>query len=132
MGHPLTASFFDSHRTTILTKAFNDATRFAAEGVYRTHKCIPNMYDGFKHPHEYHAAKAVFIDKHTPAFMAAINKHYTSTWSVTLKQAANILITKYHSACDNEEADGTLSMWLDMHVASVHMEHNRTPLIPFL
>jgi len=73
MGQPLTASFFNQHRTTLLTNAFTDAACFAKEGVYRLRTHIPNMYDGFKHPHEYHAAKAAFIDKHTPAFMAAVN-----------------------------------------------------------
>ncbi len=132
MGSPLTASFFDNHHTTLLTNAFADVARFTKEGIYRLRKRIPNMYDGFKRPREYHAAKAEFIDKHTPAFMAAINKHYAGTWSLTLKSAAQLLISHYHSACDNEEADGTLSTWLDMHIPSLHREHLCPPLIPFL
>ncbi len=46
MGKPRTATFFDNQHTTLLTKAFEDATWFATEGVYRLRKRITDMYDG--------------------------------------------------------------------------------------
>jgi len=132
MGKPSLPSIFNEHCTSILTDVFDKVTKFAKEGVYKMRKCIPHMYDGFNRPHKYHAAKAAFINKHTPAFMVEINKHYTDKWTVSLKQAASILITLYYSVCDNEEQDGTLSQWFALHVPHLHRDHHSTPLIPFL
>ncbi len=105
---------------------------YAKEGVYQMRKCIPHMYDGINRPQEYYTAKAAFIDRHTPAFMAAINTHYMDKWTLSLPQAARILTTLYHSACDHKEPDGTLAHWLVLHIPLVHKDHHAPPLIPLI
>ncbi len=132
MGKPGFPSLFNAHQTTLLTTAFNAAATYAKEGVYRMCKRIPNMYDGINRPQEYHAAKAAFIDQHTPTFMAAINTHYKDKWTVSLSQAAKILITMYHTACNHKEPDSSIAHWLALHVPTIHCDHHAPPLIPLL
>jgi len=132
MGKPSFPSIFDKHRTSLFTNTFDTALKYAKEGVFNTRKCTPNTLTGIAHPSKYHTAKEDFLIKHKPQFMAAINAHYTDKWNVTLLQATKILCTLYHSACDHEEPDGSLSHWLMLYIPTLHWDVHAPHLVPLL
>jgi len=132
MGKPTFPSMFDEHCASLLHKAFDEALKYATEGIFKTHTRTPKVLAGIARPLEYHMVKDAFITKHAPQFMAAINTQYKDTWNVTLPQANKLLCTLYHHACDHEEPDGTLTLWLALHVPTLHRDHLASPLVPLL
>jgi len=132
MGKPSFPSMFDAHRTSLLQMAFDQALHYTKAGVYKTRSHTPNTPTGIAHPAEYHAAKMAFVTRQVPHLMAAINMHYTNTWKVSLPQASKLMHAIYHMACDHEDPDGSLALWLALHVPTLHKDAQAPYLIPLL